>query len=383
MKNLFNTITALLTISGLLFTINSCKKKIDDTPPINKTTPSLLKNAQKGRPFTTGFIADFVLAQENGQVLLLGANNTTGAVYAIDLKDNDAASATNNAITSDVGNFGTLLVQTLGVASNQISILNMEVNPISKSVYLLVFINSSNTSVIVKASNKGSTLTVVDLSNVDYVSMPFSIIGERVNDLTWGDGSLYISYSHPSTLVGKIATAKSPFEHNFAMLDRYTTVFKTNWGDAYYTNAPLETMCYGEVAGVKRLMGVTVCAPGFSFKTSDITTGTGLLQVKEYFNLNTGSALKVYPVTNGGKTYLIEHHFNGRITRVGEKYLNESQQSNANAKYLLQMNGNVDAGLTNEDARIIASTGYLMSALNSDSKIIAFGNDGSLTLLDL
>jgi hypothetical protein len=160
-------------------------------------------------------------------------------------------------------------------------------------------------------------------------------------------------------------------------------VFKTNWGGSYNTDAPLETMCYGEVAGVKRLMGVTVCAPGFSFKTSDITSGSGLLQVREYFNLNTGSALKVYPVTKNGKTYMIEHHFDGRITRVGEKYLDESQQFNANAKYLLQVSGSVAAGLTEEDVKIVApNSTYMMSAKSSDSKIMAFKSDGSLSLLD-
>lgn len=381
MKRTFYYSLSVLLLSATLVGINACSKKTegegDPAPQSN-----MLKNAQKGTPFNTGSINDFVLAEKDKQVVMMAANNTTGMVYAIDLEDNDAGQATTNSIIGPVNDFGAQLALTLGVPNGNVFIRNMEVNPVSKSVYLLVNTWGPATTSIVKVTNQGTTFKVLDLSNVSYVAIPFSAMGENVNDMTWGDNTLYLSYSHPSTLVGKIASAQAPFEQNEVMVNRATTVFKTNWGSTYYTNAPLESMCYAEVGGERRLVGVTVCAPGFSFKTSEITDGTGLLEVKEYFNLNTGSAAKVYPMVQGNKTYLIEHHGNGRIVRIGEKYIDGSQtQFNANAAYLLEMNGSRAPGLDDEDIRIIHSGGvYMMSAKYSDSQLLVYG-DGALSLI--
>ena len=383
-KPLFFTSLSLLYLSGILMTMNACKSKTEEAPAGSaKTQSTLLKDPLKGKPFSNGTINDFVLAEKDNQVVLLAVNNTTGMVYAIDLEDHDASKASVNAVTNPVSNFGAQLALSMGVSANQLSILNMETNPISKSVYLLVQNLSNNTNSVVKVSNGGNTMSVVDFSNVSYTALAFSSIGEKVNDIAWGDNTMYLSYSHPSTLVGKIASASAPFAHNGSMSSRSTTVFKSNWGSSYFTDAPLESMCYAEIGGVKRLMGVTVCAPGFSFKTSDIQ-GSGLLQIKEYFNLNTGSANKVYPVVQNGKTYLIEHHFDGRITRVGEKYLDESRaQFNANAKYILASGGSsVAAGLNDEDVKIIANPGtYIISAKHTDTQLLAFNANGSLSLI--
>jgi hypothetical protein len=384
-KSLFCYSLSMLFLSAILAGMNACSKKKDDTssPAVVAPTSNMLKSALKGKPFSTGYINDFVLAEKDQQVVMMAANNATGMVYAIDLEDGDATQAATNAITSPVNNFGAQLALALGVPANQLSILNMEINPVSKSIYLLISNTSSNATAVVKVTNKGTTFKVIDLSNVSYVAIPFSTIGEMVNDITWGDNTIFLSYSHPTTLVGKIATAQAPFEQNEVMINRSTTVFKTNWGSTYFTNAPLETMCYAEIGNEKRLMGVTVCAPGFSFKTSDISDGSGLLQVKEYFNLNTGSAVKVYPVLKNSKTYLIEHHFDGRIALVGQKYIDGTQtQVNANAKYLLEFNGSRKAGLTDDDVRIIdAGSNYIISAKNSDSQLLVFGSTGVLSLL--
>jgi hypothetical protein len=385
-KSLFINSMYALCMSAAIISINACKKATDQTPAKeNEKTSPLLTNPAKGQAFSSGNINDFVLAEKDQQVFLLAANNTTGKVYAIDLEDHDASKASANTITTPVASFGDGLALKMGVPGSQLTILNMEINPVSKSIYLLVMNTSNNTSSVVRVTDQGKTFTTLDLSNVSYIAMPFSIIGENVNDMTWGDNSLFISYSNASTLVGKVSVAQAPFVNNAAMTSRATTVFKTNWGNNYFTNAPLETMCYAEIGGEKRLLGVTVCAPGFSIKTNSISQGTGLLEVREYFNLNTGYANKVYPVTKNGKTYLIEHHYDGRITMVGEKYLDESQTKfNTGAKQLLQGNGTtVVSGLTDDDVKILVNNGtYIISAKNSNMQLLAFNVNGSLALID-
>lgn len=373
-----------LMVAGSIFFIASCKKDEATDPKKNEpaATSSLLSGSQKGKLFDTGMVNDFTLASNGKEVLLLAVNNTTGMVYAIDLKDNDASQANANAIKSDVSDFAANLAATMGIPGNSIFITNMEVNPVSGAIYVLAENPSNSAKILLKATNGGKTITAVDFEEVTYSAIRFSSTGEQVNDITWGDNSLYISFNNAATFNGGVAEVKAPFTHNTNTVNRATTVYKTNQGNNYFTNAPLESMTYAEVAGTKRLLGITVCAPGYSFKTSEIN-GTGLLQVKEYFNLNTGFPVKVFPVKKDNKTCLIEFHYDGRIVRVGQKYLDESQTAfNQQATYLLTAGGQRRTGLTDDDVKVIETAGtYFACAKKSDSQLIVVTTAGILTTL--
>lgn len=371
---------------------HSCKKKeveevIPDPNPTPGPTPppALISGGVTGNPFSSGKLTNFAFAYNSGSVILLAANNTTGKIYAIDINDKDSTQATANAITGNVSNFASQIASQLGTTLSNIDIRNMELNPLSKSLYVLVRTISTNNFTLFKATAGGNTLSIVDLSNVTYCALPFSTTGETIWDMTWGDNTLYISFSQSSGLNGKVASMGAPFKNDSAFTNRATTVYKTNWGGGYFTDAPLETMTYGVVDGEKRLMGVTVCAPGFSFKTSDITGG-GLLQVKEWYNLNGGGAKKAFCIYSGNDTYLVEHHYNGRITRIGEKYLNESQSSfNATAPLILTGGGSTVAlGLTDADVKIVAPIGtYVAATKNSNTQLLALNSSGVLSLISI
>lgn len=390
MKQRFLSITLILfTLSGVL--LSACKKKENENPkPDNNQNPggvSLLSGAQTGAAFTTGSINDFTLASNGSNVALVFASNSAGKIYVIDIKDNDASQAAANAVTTPVADFKTKIAASLGGNASQISFINVEVNPVSRAIYVLARNTQANAVGLFKVTNGGNTVSSVNLQNTTYSTITFSTAGHIINDMTWGDNKLYISFAQPSTLNGEIAVIPAPFAHNTTATSRATTVFKSNWGGNYFTDAPLETMTYGEVDGEKRLMGVTVCAPGFSFKTSEISQGSGLLQVKEYYNLNTGIAQKVFCVTQGQTTYMVEVHEDGRIARVGEKYLNESLSPNAMNRFIISYNGGGPApanGLTDEDLKIIAQPGtYVMASKYSDTKLLVIKGSGELSLLDI
>lgn len=389
MKN--NHLRLLLSFFTLCCLVSfGCKDKDKtDTPsPTNNNSgPSLLSGAQTGQAYT-GSISDFTLAFNNNSVVLLAAQNSTGKIYAIDLKDNDASKAAANTISTPVTTFSTNIAASLGIPVSSISYVNVEVNPISKAIYALVRNTQSNNQTLFKITNAGTTIEQLNVSNVSYSTINFSSTGQLINDMTWGDNTLYFSYSHASTLDGSIATAVAPFVHNSSATSRATTVYKSNWGGNYFTSAPLESMTYGEVDGEKRLMGVTVCAPGYSFKTSEITTGSGLLQVKEYFNLNTGIAQKVFCVTSNNTTYMIEVHEDGRIVRVGERYLNESENANQNGRWIMtyQNGGLAPApGLTEQELKLIAPANtYVLASKYSETKLLVISRQGGqLSVLDI
>ena len=62
-----------------------------------------------------------------------------------------------------------------------------------------------------------------------------------------------------------------PFAHNSSTVNRATSMFKSNWGGDYFTNAPLEKFDFATINGSDRLLGVTICAPGFSLETVSLT----------------------------------------------------------------------------------------------------------------
>jgi hypothetical protein len=387
-NNNLHLLFSLFTLCCLLsFGCKDKDKNDTPSPNGNNSGPSLLSGAQTGQAFT-GTVNDFTLAFNNNSVVLLAAQNSTGKIYAIDLKDNDASKATANTISAPVATFSTAIAASLGISVSTISYVNIEVNPISKAVYALVRNTQNNNQTLFKITNAGNTVEQLDVSNVSYSTITFSGTGQLINDMTWGNNTLYFSYSHATTLDGSVATAVAPFVHNSSATSRATTVYKSNWGGNFFTDAPLESMTYGEVDGEKRLMGVTVCAPGYSFKTDEIANGSGLLQVNEYFNLNTGIAQKVFCVTNNNTTYMIEVHQDGRIVRVGEKYINGSENANQSGRWILtfQNGGMVPApGLTEQELKVIAPANtYVIASKYSDTKLLVVSRQGGqLSVLDI
>lgn len=325
---------------------------------------SMLKNPITG-PLGNSKIEDICIAANGTDVVLLAADNAS--VYAIDIADNNASDETANTITT-VPSF--VSGQLNPVAGNSVTVTDMVINPISKSVYILA--TSGTNSYIFKVKNHGTSVTLLDLTNIKHSKMNWGST-LSVNDMAWGNNTLYVT-SGSFSLNGAIGWTAAPFEHSKAITTRATSMFKSNWGGTYLTDAPLETIAYGFVNNQHRLMGVTTCAPGFSIDAAKLT-GSGLLQVTEDFNINTGVSEKVVFQRHDNKNWLFDLHDN-RLYRIGEKYLDGSQVTalkyNNNAELLRDMNQQPAAGLT--DAEIKAYSG--------DYKMMAFWDDYRLLLLE-
>ena len=340
---------------------------------------TLLQNVQTGQPFTTGTINEIELVSNGTDVALIIANNTTRSLYAIDINDNNPGDSAANAITQ-IQNFKAEIEAHLGFS---VTIQNFEVNPISKSVYVLVY-NGSNIRYIVVVRNNGVNLNTIDLTNVNYVAITYTTSNFFVQDMTWGNNTLYVS-SGNFALAGHVGVLTAPFVHNSATTNRTTSMFKSNWGGGYWTNAPLEKFDFATINGENRLMGVTVCAPGFSFEVSALT-GSGALQVEEQFNINSSAPIKVVTAEQNDTSYLFDLHpaSGGNVLiRVGEKYIDGSRisdnQYNANRKQLRDGSGNPSAGLTDADIKIY-SDNFHMIAYYTDYQFLVLDNDGTLRL---
>lgn len=336
---------------------------------------ALLKSAATGSLSGSNF-ADLCIVSDGTDVVLLAADNSS--VYAIDIADNDPTDAATNLVTS-VPNFVADKLNPL--AGQSVTVQDMVVNPISKSVYILGSAGANR--IIFKVENAGADVSIVDMSNVTYSSIAWGgTSGLNINDMAYAGGTLYVS-SGTFSLDGALGWVSTPFTHNGSFTKRSTTLFKSNWGGQYFTTAPLETLTIGEVDGKNRLMGVTTCAPGFSIDVSTLS-GSGLLSVTEDFNIHQGQSKKAVFQHHDGKNWLFDLHDN-RLYRIGEKYLDGSQVAankyDNNAVKLRDNTGSVDASLPEEEIKQMSTGTYTMIAFydNWSLLLLESGSTGALT----
>lgn len=332
---------------------------------------SLLTNPTTGQLYSTGSLTEIELVSNGTDVVLIAANQGAKEFYAIDITDNNPADAAANTVTT-IPNFQALMDGAIGATFN---LINFEVNPISKAVYVLG--NFGATSYIVKIEDNGATVTVLDQSNMTFSKIDWASAQFTFQDMTWGDNTLYVT-SGSWSLDGEIAWVSAPFVHNSTTTNRATTMFKTNWGAAYFTDAPLETMDFAYINGENRLLGVTVCAPGFSIETSTLP-GAGVLQVTEDFNVRFDMPQKCVHQENTGKHWLYNLHSGSNILmRVGEEYLDGSAVTNnthnANVQHLRTATGTVTGGLVDDQMKLYTEN-YDMIAFWDNYNLLVLESD--------
>ena len=325
-----------------------------------------------------GIINDIEIVSNGTDVVLVAANQTNSEFYAIDIADNDPNDAIDNNIT-EITNFSALIDGATG--QTNLTIKNFEVNPITRAIYVLAIDAGQTNSYLVKIEDDGASVSVLDQSQMTYSLIDWNgVNGYGVEDMTWGDNTLFIT-SGSWTLDGEVATVAAPFEHNMLTTNRATSMFKTNWGGNYFTDAPLERATFANVNGESRLLGVTVCAPGFSLKTSDIAGLGGVLQVKEQFNVNNMPPTKVVYQNQDGVDYLFDLHLEGAsksLVRIGEQYIDGTPETNntfnSNSKKLRDFNGNPSPGLTDAQVKIYTGS-YDQIAFWNDCKLLVLENN--------
>lgn len=338
---------------------------------------SMIQGAITSALPNTGIINDIEIISDGTDVLLIAANKTNSQFYAIDIADNDPSDAKTNIVTN-INDFQALIDGATG--QSNLWLTNFEVNPISHSIYVLAVNNTRTESYLIKIEDDGATVSVLNQTEMTYSIIDWD--GENnygSQDLTWGKNTLYIT-SGDWGLDGEVATVSAPFIHNSKTTNRATSMFKTNFGGGYFTDAPLERAVFATIKGEDRLMGVTVCAPGFSVKTSDIN-GNGVLEVQEQFNVNQQPPIKVVHQNQDGKNYLFDLHSNrfsggGNLIRVGEQYIDGSpltkSEFNSDVAYLRDFAGNITSSLNENQAK-----GYTQGFTQ-----IAYWNDCNLLVLE-
>ncbi|NQX81590.1 MAG: hypothetical protein HRT66_06315 [Flavobacteriaceae bacterium] len=369
--------------SSIIYTVTAEDgSQVDYTVNVVVNPPVLslmIDNIQTGN-ISGKEITDFTLASNGADVMLLFSVDSEYKVYAVDIKDNNSVDAPGNTISGNVNNIKSNIEALLGWTNA--SVKNIEVNPISKAIYMLVWSqewNSTN-SAILKITNSGNTISVLALNNIEYVSFSVFSVNMRVSDMTFGDNKLFVS-SRDYSGDNELAYFELPFTHNMTSTKQKTAMFKSNWDRIYHTDAPLDLLCYTETTnGGKRIMGQTMCVPSFSIPIQDIT-GLGTLNVIEYFRFGGGIPNKVISTSTGGKTYMFSL-YNYTIYRIGEKYIDGSI---LNFSKLNENSTNLSSGVfPEEEVKLyITPSGYTMMSNYNNTSILVLDSNDVLSLLQL
>lgn len=335
---------------------------------------ALLQGSTTGTINSSSF-ADLCMVSDGTDAVLLVADMSS--VYAIDIADNNAADAAANTVTT-IPNFVADKLAPLVGAS--VTVQDIVVNPISKSVYVLGTAGLNN--VIFKVEKNGANVSILNLNNVTYSKIDWTGTAFNINDMAYADGKLYVS-SGTFSLDGELGWISSPFVHNSTFTKRSTTLFKSNWGGTYVTTAPLETLTSGQVDGKYRLMGVTTCAPGFSIDVNTLS-GSGLLSVTEDFNIHQGQSKKAVFMHHDSKDWLFDLH-DSKLYRIGKKYIDGSQVTankyDNNAVKLRDNSGKVVTSLPDDEIKLMSTSTISMIAFwdNWSLLLLESGSTGALT----
>jgi len=339
---------------------------------------SLLTDPITEAPFTTGKIDNIEIISNDKDVALVTFNSSTQTFYTFDLKDNATEDASKNEI-STIANFSTVLEGATG--QSNLTIRDIQVNPISKAIYVLASSGTSS-SYIVRVEENGAKANVLDLAQLPHNAINWGGAGQvNVQDMAWGNSNLYITSGSNFSLDGEIAWIAAPFAHESSTTNRATSMFKTNWGGSYYTSAPLEKLDFGTINNEDRLMGVTLCAPGFSVKTSDLA-GNDVLEVTEDFNIRFNAPTKVVYQGDEDQHWLFNLHAGKSLLRIGEKYIDGSQvkanQYNNNTVHLREPNGNATAGLSEDEIKVYPGSYQMIAKWDNTALLVLQNNEVSL-----
>lgn len=339
---------------------------------------SLLSNPVTKAPFSAGKVDNIEIVANEKDVALVAFNGDTETFYVFDLQDNSAEDASKNEISS-ISNFSGILEGAAG--QTNLVIRDIQVNPISKAMYVLAS-SGTTTSYIVKVEENGTKASVLDLALLPHSTVNWGGSDKvSVQDMAWGNSSIYITSGSNFSLDGEIAWIAAPFAHESTTTNRATSMFKTNWGGSYYTSAPLEKLDFGTIDDEDRLMGVTLCAPGFSVKTADLT-GTDVLEVTEDFNIRFNSPTKVVYQGDGDQHWLFNLHAGKSLMRIGKKYIDGSQVTankyNNNTVHLREPNGSATLGLSENQIKVYSGSYQMIAKWDNSTLLLLQNNEVSL-----
>lgn len=210
-------------------------------------------------------------------VLFIG-DSKSATVFAVDTKD-----AGNTQVPAvEIKNIDQKIAALLGTEAQNITIQDIAVNPVSKSVYCAVQ-HSDGTPVLFKID--GDKIQAVSTKNVPFSSLILnnvpaedakdkrgnSVRVSAISDIGFADGKLLVSGLSGQDFNSTFRSIPFPFtdKQDQASLEIYHAAH-----GKYETLAPIRTFTTAEIGGKKYLVASYTCTPLVLFPMDELKAGT-------------------------------------------------------------------------------------------------------------
>jgi hypothetical protein len=253
-------------------------------------------------------------------ILFIG-DSKSATIFAVDTKDK---ALVDKPAAMNLKNFDQKIAAVLGTEAKNLRILDMAVNPLSKTVYLAVQVENNTPVILIVTNDKINALSLAD---VPYSSTPLNNVPAPdqkdnrgrvlrdgvISDLNYADGSIMVSGISNQEFASTFRKFAFPFtsKEDNASLEIYHAAH-----GKYETNAPIRTFTTAKFGDVDYLVASYTCTPLVMFSLSDLKGGKHIKgrTVGEFGAGN--SPIDMVTVTKGGNSYLVMANTNRPLMRV-------------------------------------------------------------------
>jgi hypothetical protein len=246
------------------------------------------------------------------------------SVYALDPADTKEV----KGAAADTAGINGKVAAVLGTTEDQILINDMEVNPLSKRVYLSVSRGRGPDALpaIVRTA-AGGKLELLSLDNIPHSSIALPnapaadakgrggqpVRLEAITDMAFVNGKVVVAGLSNEEFASNLRSIPFPF----AAADRGTSVeiFHGAHG-RFETNAPVRTFTSYKIANKDHLLAAYTCTPLVAFPVSDLEPGKKVMgkTIAELGNRNRPLDMIVY--RTGGANYILMNNSSRGVMKI-------------------------------------------------------------------
>lgn len=254
-------------------------------------------------------------------ILFIG-DSENAKVFAMDTKDESVRS---EVADFNISSFDQKIAEVLGTTVENITISDMAVNPLSKSLYVAVT-HSNGTSVLIKIDDN-ETLSAIDLSKISFsdVSLDASIAADAkdrrgrsmrkwaISDMNYSNGQVMLTGLSNKEFGSTFRAIPFPFGDTQKMSS--LEIYHAAHGQ-YETHSPVKAFTTAMIAGTNYVVASYTCTPLVIFPVSDLKAGEHVKgrTVAELGNRNT--PLDMIIVEQENETYLLMANSSRALMRI-------------------------------------------------------------------
>ncbi|GHB83042.1 hypothetical protein [Persicitalea jodogahamensis] len=264
--------------------------------------------------------------------ILFVGDSKSATVFAVDTKDGAMNEKAANVEIKDIDRKIAVL---LGTEVQNISIQDIAVNPVSKSVYLAVQ-HSDGTPVLFKI--EGEKITPVNTKSIAYSSVALNDVPSEsdkdrrgnslrvsaISDLGYADGKLMVSGLSGKEFNSTFRSIPFPFtnKQDQASLEIYHAAH-----GKYETLSPIRTFTTAEISGKKYLVASYTCTPLVLFPLDELKAGQHV-KGRTVAEMGSGNQpIDIVTLTKGNESYLMMANSNRPVFKVDYKNIEKYQGS--------------------------------------------------------